>query len=138
MTQDSRDLRDERELRSEEQLEAAEERDRTRDDSPAQADERAQTAHVTAAETPGGPALLADQGVLIRRWDEVQATFVDDPHGAVTAAGALVEDVLSGLSNTFAAERDRVEAGEQDGEQTENLRMAMQQYREFFRRLLAA
>lgn len=129
MTEESRDLRDEREPRPAEQLP---------DDRAAAADERAQMADATAAEPPLGPALLADQGALVRRWDEVQAAFVDDPQRAVTAAGALVEDVLSRLSETFAAERNRVEAGDQDGEQTEKLRMAMQQYREFFRRLLAA
>lgn len=85
-----------------------------------------------------GNALLADQGELGRRWDEVQARFVDDPQGAVAEAGALVEDVLSRLSETFAAERRRAEADAEEGERTENLRIAMQQYREFFRRLLAA
>src|ERR671918_272911 len=82
--------------------------------------------------------LLGDDADFTRRWDQAQATFVDDPRRAVGEAAALVEDVLARLSDTFSAERERAEATAQDGEETENLRLAMQQYREFFRRLLAA
>src|SRR5215207_7873122 len=83
-------------------------------------------------------ALLGDDADFTWRWDQAQATFVDDPRRAVSEAAALVEDVLARLSDTFSAERERAEANVQDGEETENLRVAMQQYREFFRRLLAA
>src|SRR5918994_7438239 len=114
MTEQPRDLRDDGELMS--------------DDAPSAADDL----------DPHSDALLGDDADFTRRWDQAQATFVDDPRRAVSEAAALVEDVLARLSDTFSAERERAEANVQDGEETENLRIAMQQYREFFRRLLAA
>ena len=114
MTEQPRDLRDDGELMP--------------DDARSAADDLG----------PDRDALLGDDADFIRRWDQAQATFVDDPRRAVSDAAALVEDVLARLSDTFSAERERAEANAQDGEETENLRLAMQQYREFFRRLLAA
>jgi hypothetical protein len=86
----------------------------------------------------GSSALLGDDHDLSSRWDQVQATFVDDPRRAVADAAGLVEDTLSRLSDTFARERTRGEGAGNDEAGTEDLRQAMQRYREFFRRLLAA
>jgi hypothetical protein len=101
-------------------------------------DEDVTGAHASTVGTGQGDALLGDDADFSRRWDDIQADFVDDPHGAVSAAGMLVEEVLARLSDTFKAERDRAEASDRKGEETENLRLAMQRYREFFRRLLEA
>jgi hypothetical protein len=86
----------------------------------------------------GSSALLGEHQDLSERWDRVQATFVDDPRKAVTEAAGLVEDTLSRLNDTFARERTRGEGAGDDASGTEDLRQAMQRYREFFRRLLAA
>jgi hypothetical protein len=86
----------------------------------------------------GSSALLGEHQDLSERWDRVQATFVDDPRKAVAEAAGLVEDTLSRLNDTFARERSRGEGAGDDASGTEDLRLAMQRYREFFRRLLAA
>lgn len=75
-----------------------------------------------------------------QRWSEAQGRFVDDPRGAVHDADQLVSEVVEVLSRGFT---DRKAALEQqwssDGQpDTEQLRQALQRYRLFFSRLLAA
>jgi hypothetical protein len=75
-----------------------------------------------------------------RRWEEVQTRFVDEPRGAVEAADGLVANLMKELAEGFAQERERLEAQWDRGEDisTEDLRVALQRYRSFFHRLLAA
>lgn len=79
---------------------------------------------------------LAD---LRARWAGVQAAFVDDPKDCVQKADALVSDLVDRLTNGFAHARSRLEEQWGRGEQvsTEDLRLALMHYREFFERLLA-
>lgn len=88
-----------------------------------------------------GDSLFAedDLGELRARWAGVQAAFVDDPKECVQRADGLVSDVVEQLTNGFAHARSRLEEQWARGEQasTEDLRMALMQYREFFERLLA-
>jgi hypothetical protein len=71
------------------------------------------------------------------RWDAVQTTFVDDPRRAVEQADGLVGDVLDEISRVFREQRaDLEQRWADDSESTENLRVALQRYREFFHRLL--
>lgn len=79
-------------------------------------------------------------GTYRSRWDEVQARFVDDPRGTVKDADALVNDVMKQLTQTFTDERSSLESQWSEGKDasTEDLRVAMQRYRSFFARLLAA
>jgi hypothetical protein len=74
-----------------------------------------------------------------RRWEEVQTRFVDQPRGAVEEADSLVANVMQQLAENFAQERERLEAQWARGEDisTEDLRVALQRYRSFFRRLLS-
>ena len=76
---------------------------------------------------------------LRNQWTEIQAAFVDEPKSAVKRADALVGDVLKSLSDTFAKERSNLESQwDRDGNiSTEDFRMALRRYREFFNRLLA-
>jgi hypothetical protein len=76
---------------------------------------------------------------LRQRWDGVQAGFVDDPKHCVEQADGLVSDVVDQLSSGFADARSRLEQQWSRGEQasTEDLRVALKRYREFFDRLLA-
>jgi hypothetical protein len=87
-------------------------------------------------------ALLPDGilGNFRERWDGIQAGFVDDPKTAVENADRLVEETVQRLAQTFARERANLEATWSRGEQasTEYLRVALQRYRSFFNRLLAA
>lgn len=73
------------------------------------------------------------------RWDLVQRSFVDDPREAVHAADELVVQVTQSLAETFASQRSELEKGlDQAGSSTtENLRIALRQYRSFFERLLS-
>jgi hypothetical protein len=91
-------------------------------------------------DTGAAPTLVDGSGELFERWQRVQAGFVDSPRESVHEAGGIVEDVLSRLSNTFDSERRRLDdAWDSGGEpSTEELRMALRRYREFFERLLAA
>jgi hypothetical protein len=83
-----------------------------------------------------GEEELAD---LRARWAGVQAAFVDDPKDCVQKADVLVSDLVEQLTNGFAHARSRLEEQWARGEQasTEDLRVALMHYREFFERLLA-
>jgi hypothetical protein len=73
------------------------------------------------------------------RWNNVQAGFVDDPKDCVQKADGLVSDVVEQLTNGFTEARSRLEQYWGRGEEpsTEDLRVALKRYREFFDRLLA-
>jgi len=74
------------------------------------------------------------------RWESIQVTFVDDPRDAVENADALVAELMQRLADGFAQERERLEGQWSRGEDvsTEDLRVSLQRYRSFFRRLLSA
>jgi hypothetical protein len=75
-----------------------------------------------------------------RRWDEIQAGFVDRPRHAVEGADRLVLEVVQQLQASFTLARERLEAqwGQGDDASTEDLRQALRRYRSFFDRLLSA
>jgi hypothetical protein len=86
-------------------------------------------------------ALFADHDLsdLRSRWNEVQATFVDDPRDCVQKADGLVSDTVEQLTSSFSHARSRLEEQWSRGEEasTEDLRLALKRYRDFFDRLLA-
>ena len=87
------------------------------------------------------PLLAEDQaGTYRRRWEEIQAAFVDEPRRAVEDADGLVAQVMQELAEGFARERERLESQWDRGDDvsTEDLRVGLQRYRSFFRRLLSA
>jgi hypothetical protein len=90
----------------------------------------------------GDPALLSPELAtgFQGRWEQVQTRFVDEPRGAVEDADSLVASVMKELAEGFAQERERLEGQWGRGEDisTEDLRVALQRYRSFFQRLLAA
>jgi hypothetical protein len=94
-----------------------------------------------AAETPVERSLFADDQLagLRARWGDVQAGFVDDPKECVQKADGLVADVVEQLTVGFTQARSRLEQQWDRGEDasTEDLRVALTRYREFFERLLA-
>jgi hypothetical protein len=81
----------------------------------------------------------ADLTDLKARWTDVQSAFVDDPRDCVQKADGLVADVVERLTSSFAQARSHLEDQWAKGEEasTEDLRVALKQYREFFERLLA-
>lgn len=88
------------------------------------------------------PRLLTpeDEEGFRTRWQEVQNEFVDDPRDAVHTADALVADVMQKLAATFADHKHDLEGQWNRGEQadTEDLRLALRDYRSFFNRLLVS
>jgi hypothetical protein len=92
-------------------------------------------------ESSTGETLFAGDDVadLRSRWAGVQAAFVDNPKECVQKADHLVSDVVEQLTSNFAQTRSRLEGQWSQGEEasTEDLRVALMHYREFFDRLLA-
>lgn len=86
-------------------------------------------------------ALFADDECkgLWKRWDDIQAGFVDEPRKAVQDADSLVAETMQQLANMFARERNGLEQqwGRGDDVSTEDLRIAFRRYRSFFKRLLS-
>ena len=74
------------------------------------------------------------------RWNTIQVSFVDEPRRAVEQADNLVAETMKRLADSFAKERTNLESQWDRGDQvsTEDLRQALQRYRSFFQRLLAA
>jgi hypothetical protein len=72
------------------------------------------------------------------RWETVQAGFVDDPKGTLQKADRLVAQVIDELSTMFNEERTRLESqwSRNDKVGTEDLRVALQRYRDFFQTLV--
>ncbi len=93
------------------------------------------------AESATEQSLFADDDLAGFRaqWAGVQAAFVDDPRECVHKADALVSDLVEQLTTGFAGARSRLEEQWARGEEasTEDLRLALMHYREFFERLLA-
>jgi hypothetical protein len=88
-----------------------------------------------------GPLLPDDQSErFTTRWQEIQASFVDQPRDSVEQADALVADLMQRLAAGFSNERERLEAQWDRGDDvsTEDLRVALTRYRSFFDRLLSA
>jgi hypothetical protein len=76
---------------------------------------------------------------LQARWDDIQTGFVDEPRSAVERADSLVASTMQQLAEAFSKEREKLEQQWDCGDNisTEDLRMAFQRYRSFFRRLLS-
>jgi hypothetical protein len=95
----------------------------------------------TPAEEPSRLFPHEESTLYRSRWDSIQAGFVDEPHRAVKQADVLVTEVIKRLTQVFADERIRLEAKfdakDQPEASTEELRLALRQYRTFFGRLLA-
>jgi len=110
----------------------------SREGAVATADQRDATAERDEGDTP----LLPDDqcSEFHGRWESIQTTFVDDPRDAVENADALVAELMQRLADGFARERERLEGQWSRGEDvsTEDLRVVLQRYRSFFRRLLSA
>ncbi|WP_113704063.1 hypothetical protein [Nonomuraea lactucae] len=103
---------------------------------------------VETGETGGVPSHAAPQAATVlfdrdpaevqARWRDLQAAFVDDPGEAVKRADGLVGEVVESLTAALSAHtgelRGRWESvGESD---TEQLRLALREYRSVLERLL--
>ncbi|MES9506707.1 hypothetical protein ABWJ92_09830 [Streptomyces sp. NPDC000609] len=93
-----------------------------------------------SAQSAGSAPLIGPQETedLRARWQRIQQEFVDDPQQSVLAADGLVAEVMQLLATTFADHKRGLEGQWHRGEEvaTEDLRLALRQYRSFFDRLL--
>jgi hypothetical protein len=91
-------------------------------------------------EAQPAPLCSADEsGRMQKDWERIQAGFVDAPRDAVKEADQLVAATMKRLAESFSAQRSTLEHQWDRGDEvsTEELRVALQRYRTFFRRLLA-
>ena len=108
----------------------------SREDATASAEPASAKREALTAETLFADDELAE---VRARWAGVQAAFVDDPKACVEKADVLVSDLVEQLTTGFAQARSRLEEQWAQGQEasTEDLRVALMHYREFFERLLA-
>ncbi|MDT7726265.1 MAG: hypothetical protein QOI21_2841 [Actinomycetota bacterium] len=137
------DVPPEEEVRDESAADARDEgRDETTDRRDATADEgRGAMADEGRGDADESTPLFADQEVdrFRQDWQGIQIAFVDDPKRAVSEADELVAAVIQSLAATFASHKSELESQWQQGEAaTEDLRVALRQYRSFFNQLLSS
>ena len=88
-----------------------------------------------------GEGLLSsdDRGTYQQRWDDIQVRFIDEPRQCVREADDLVGEVTTRISDRFSSARQDLEQRWDGGNEptTEELRQAVQRYRDFFQRLVA-
>lgn len=95
----------------------------------------------TAADREVGSQPLfgaADRERLRGAWRQLQGSFVDNPHEAVTQADDLVMATVQQLAATLAERKQSLEklwSREENGD-TEDLRLALRSYRDFFEQLV--
>ncbi|MFB4319323.1 hypothetical protein [Actinomadura sp. 21ATH] len=74
------------------------------------------------------------------RWREVQSRFVDDPRGAVRQADELAAEIVNAVGQALAARKrtldERLNEGGEASPDTERLRLALRDYRDFVDRTL--
>ena len=81
------------------------------------------------------PAVTDDLSPGVR-WHEIQAAFVDDPRACVELAAGVVDDSVEALVASARERQHALLSGWQRGDAgTEELRVALQQYRIFWNRL---
>lgn len=103
------------------------------------------------------PLVAEQRAAFLKRWRDVQATFVDDPGGAISRADALVEEVMkmrgypvadfdqraadlsvhhARVVDNYRGAREIAGRHRRNAATTEDLRKAMVYYRELFTDLL--
>jgi hypothetical protein len=90
-------------------------------------------------ETPESFLPARQMEELRGRWTNIQSSFVDEPRKAVEEADNLLTTTIKQLEEVFSAERANIQKRWTRGEQvtTEDFRLAFQNYRAFFDRLLS-
>lgn len=87
---------------------------------------------------PEDVSLIGDGADIREQWMRVQASFVDDPRAAVSAAAGVITDAAARVETAVRqrqqALRDKLDS---EGADTEALRVTMQQYRQLLERLAA-
>jgi hypothetical protein len=115
--------------------------DRTTDRDPSSERVEPTAGPGAATDWSSHSGLLPDEdlGGYQQRWDEVQVRFIDEPRQSVREADDLVSEITRRIAERFSGARQDLEQRWQGGSQptTEELRQALQRYRDFFQRLVA-
>jgi len=70
------------------------------------------------------------------RWQAAQLRFVDDPAAVTGEMQSLVGEAVQALSAAFADRQRELDGWSRSGHDTEQLRLAVQRYRDFYELLL--
>ncbi|HMG29395.1 MAG TPA: hypothetical protein VK585_04680 [Jiangellaceae bacterium] len=119
----------------------ADEADAPLTDEPIVASDEEGSAELMPGEVPAEPAAagLAEGATetMRARWQELQLRFVDDPSGVAGEARSLVGEAVQAVTGALADQQRRLDSwSSAEGGDTEQLRVVVQQYREFFDRVL--
>ncbi len=124
------------------------------DDTPAGAEEalnssaiaeHSQEEHVEQESTPSDVATspvitIWPEGAVTdmrARWQAVQLRFVDDPAAVIGEMQELVNEAVQALSTALASRQRELDSwSHSSGHDTEQLRLAVQRYRDFYELLL--
>ncbi|MEU8382952.1 hypothetical protein [Streptosporangium sp. NPDC048865] len=100
--------------------------------------ERTEQTPAAAAPPTAGPLFDQDSDDVRRRWQEVQAGFVDDPRDAVERADSLLDEVTSSLRSALETRTSELQGRWKNTEKndTEDLRTALRDYRATLEQLL--
>jgi hypothetical protein len=92
----------------------------------------------SAHEQHGGEPLIADEAMdgFLGRWNGIQVSFVDDPGTSLENADALTEEIGAALLKSFEDRSSELASGWREASDTEQLRLALKQYRAFLGVLL--
>ena len=87
---------------------------------------------------PPEPVVLFDQdpAEVQARWRDLQTSFVDDPGDAVQRAEGLVDEVVEALTSSLTARTGELRDRWKGAGDTEQLRLALREYRVVLERLL--
>jgi hypothetical protein len=92
----------------------------------------------TGSGEPAAAGGFFEGGAVTRfreRWRELQSDFIDDPARAVRGADDLVDEIIGELAQRKQGLEEQWRSGPDD---TEELRVAMREYRSFFNQLINA
>ena len=81
----------------------------------------------------GGEPLVAaeTQEEFLNRWTGIQVSFLEDPSGAFESAAALVDEISATIRASLEERGNELAAGGRAASDTEQLRLALRQYRAF-------
>ncbi|MEV4243351.1 hypothetical protein AB0J63_08055 [Streptosporangium canum] len=94
--------------------------------------------HSDRTDPAHGPLFDQDAEQVRRRWQEVQASFVDDPRDSVERADSLVGEITTSLRTALETRTAELQGRWKNGDQsdTEQLRTALRDYRGMLEQLL--
>lgn len=80
----------------------------------------------------GRPLVAAEaQEEFLNRWTQIQVSFLEDPPAAVESAEALIQEISAAIRTSLEERGSELAAEGREASDTEQLRLALRQYRAF-------